>query len=215
MFVQRRPVLRNKMCLQANTINANLLALQVPDQLPHRLRFGRRALQVIIVIIKLGLGIQAKSGLEGELDELVASQDGGEDGLPEGAVLVEGLVDHVPGVALALVVVHDVGDVGDDYGAQLVLGPVLLGFHPGRELRVPDQGVAPQELLVLGGEGGDDVTLGEVEGALGWFGEEPLCSNSVSILASRVGWARGKRMEEKGRETYLLPVGRRRLAKLA
>ena len=162
------------MSLKPHTIDPNLFGLQILHHLPHRLRLGARALQVIIIIIKLSLGIKLGSRLESQLDELVASQNLGKDGLPESAVLVKGLVHHVPRVALALVVVHDVGDVRDDDVVQLGFGPVLLGFDPGCELGVPDEGVASKQLLVVAGEGGDDVAFGEVEGTLGGFGEEPL-----------------------------------------
>lgn len=164
------------MSLQANTINANLLRLQFLHHFAYSLRLRAGALEVVIVIVQLGLGVELGSGLEGQVDELF-SQNVVEHGLAVGAVLVEGLVYHVPCVALALVVVHDVGDVGDDDLLQFVLGPVGFGFHPGGELGVPDERMAPLEFVVLLGEGGDDVTFCEVEDALGRFGEEPLCGS--------------------------------------
>lgn len=123
MLIQRRPALRHQVRLESHPINPDLLTLQSPNHLPDRLRLGRWRLKVIVIIVQLGLGILFGSRLKSELDEFL-TKNVVKHRLPVRAVLVEGFVDHVPGVALAFVVVHDVGDVGLDYRAELVLCPV-------------------------------------------------------------------------------------------
>lgn len=158
--------------LHADAIDLDALVLQHLDDLDRGLALGADALQVVVVVVQLGLRVDLGGGAEGQLDVLLA-EGAVEDGLAVGAVLLEGLIDDVPGVAAALPVPGDVGDVVDDDVRQLGLGPVA-GLDPGSELRVPDEGVAAEDLVLLLGDGGDDLTLGPVEDALLGLGEEPL-----------------------------------------
>lgn len=58
-------------------------------------------------------------------------------------------------------------------GRQGLWGPLLL-LDPGGQLRVPDEGVAAEDLALLSCEVRRNVALGEVEDSLLGFGEEPL-----------------------------------------
>jgi hypothetical protein len=70
-------------------------------------------------------------------------------------------------------VAHDVGDVVDDDGLELLGGPGA-GLDPRGELAVPDEGVAAQVLAVLARQRRDDLALGVVEAAAGGLDEGPL-----------------------------------------
>ena len=92
--------------------------------------FARGGLEVEVVVVKAGRGIGARGGGEGERDE-VGAEGAEEDGVAKGAVVVEGFVDDVPGVAEAAVVGHDVGDVRDDDGCEGVARPGAVGDEGG------------------------------------------------------------------------------------
>jgi hypothetical protein len=64
------------------------------------------------------------------------------------------LIENItyPSEALALEVASDLSDVVLDHLSELSL--VGDGLDPGRELRVPDEGVATEQLAVLGSESG-------------------------------------------------------------
>lgn len=160
------------MSLQADTVNAEALRLEQAEDPADTLGLGVGRLDVVVVVVELGLGVDLGGGLEGEGDVLLA-EDVVEQGLAVGTVLVEGLVDDVPGVALALVVAGDVGDVLNDDGPQLIGGP-LSGLDPGGELGVPDEGVAAEGLALLASQVGGDVTLGVVEDTALGLSEQPL-----------------------------------------
>ena len=127
--------------------------------------------QVVVVDVELGVGVGSAGGLEGDTD-VVLAENLHEDVLAESTVLVEGLVDNVPGVDLALEVGHDLGDVVLHHIGELGLVGDLL--DPVGELRVPDKSVATDELAVLGGEVDEVVTTVEVEVAVGGLGGIPL-----------------------------------------
>ena len=60
--------------------------------------------------------------------KVIRAEGGVEDGRTPGAVVGYGLVDHVPRVALALVVAHDVADVRLDDGLQRGARPGAAGY---------------------------------------------------------------------------------------
>lgn len=127
--------------------------------------------EVVVVDVELGVRVGGTGGLEGNAD-VVLTKNLHEDVLAEGAVLVEGLVDNVPGVDLALEVGHDLGDVVlHDVGKGGLIVDVL---DPLGKLGVPDKGVATDEVAVLAGEVDEVVTTGEVEVALAALGSIPL-----------------------------------------
>ena len=171
-----------EMGLHSHAVDADALILEHLDKPDHTVDLGSGPLNVVVVVVQLGVGVDLGGQAEGQLDVLVA-EDLVEDGLTPGAVLVEGLVDDVPGVALALPVPGDVLDVRGDGGGQVLGGPGGL-LDPGGELGVPDQGVAAEDLALLAGEVGGDVALCVVEEALLRFGEEPL-RTSIPTLAMR------------------------------
>jgi hypothetical protein len=181
VLVESRGRLGNEMGLETNTVDSDPVLLEETDNALGTLGLGAGRLKVVVIVVQLGLGVGLGSGLEGQ-GEVFLAENLVEDGLAVGAVLVEGLVHDVPGVALALPGIDHMGDVGDDDLADLVLGPVLFGFNPRGKLGVPDKSVASEVHAGLAGLGGDDVALGEVEDASFGFGEEPLLSLSVSIL---------------------------------
>ncbi|KAG9966599.1 family 10 xylanase, partial [Aureobasidium melanogenum] len=127
--------------------------------------------EVVVVDVELGVGVGGAGGLEGNAD-VVLTENLHEDVLAESAVLVEGLVNDVPGVDLALEVGHDLGDVVlHDVGEG---GLVVNVLDPLGKLRVPDKGVATDEVAVLAGEVDKVVTTSEVEVALAALGSIPL-----------------------------------------
>jgi hypothetical protein len=82
------------------------------------------------------------------------------------AVVVDGLVDHVPADRLSGVTAHHGGDVVVEGGGER--RPVSDQRQEGRGiLRVPDQGVPEEPEPVGSGEGGDPVGLGPVVPAVG------------------------------------------------
>lgn len=76
--------------------------------------FGGGGFEVEVVVVELGRGVGGAGEGEGEREEGRA-EDLGEDGGAQGAVLGEGFVDNVPGVAEGFVVGYDRGDVGGGY----------------------------------------------------------------------------------------------------
>ena len=87
-------------------------------------------------------------------------------------VLVEDLVAHVPGVDLALGPAHDGRDVVHDRSDHR--RTVHDVRDPYRELRVPDHGVAADELVVRCGVVDELVGAAEGELVLGRFGGVPF-----------------------------------------
>lgn len=77
-----------------------------------------------------------------------------------------------PGVDLALVVADNTVDVGLHHAREL--GLVGDRGHPGRQLAVPDGGVATDQLAVGGGKVDEVVRAGECELALGTLSGVPL-----------------------------------------
>src|SRR5829696_8376809 len=120
-------------------------------------------LDVVVVVEEDRLRV----GLVGPAERVgdVAGADGAQpDRVSQRAVVVEGLVDDVPGPDPAAEVAGDGEDVLAQDAAQLLPGPGALG-QPRRQLAVPDQDVAAHLLPVLPSEGHQLLGLGEVEAA--------------------------------------------------
>ncbi len=130
------------------------------------------SLDAVVVVVKLGVRIDTCCRLEGQLDVFLA-EDFVEDGFPVRAILVERLVDDIPGVAPALPMTGNVLDVTNDGFPQLWRRPVGR-LDPRGKLAVPDERVAAEDLVLLLGQGCDDLALGVVEDARGRLREEPL-----------------------------------------
>lgn len=127
--------------------------------------------QVVVVDVQLGVGVGGAGGLKGNAD-VVFTDDLHEDVVAESTVLVEGLVDDVPGVDLALEVGHNLSDVVlHDVGEG---GLVVDVLDPLGKLGVPDKSVATDELAVLAGKVDEVVATSEVELALSRLSGIPL-----------------------------------------
>jgi hypothetical protein len=137
------------------------------------------AVEVVVVDVELGVRCGLLGSVESDADEFLA-QDLGEDGVAEGTVFGEDLVDDVPGEALALEVAGGLGDVVLDHLGEL--GLVGNALDPGRELGVPDESVATEHLAVLRSESGGLVGGVESEHALLSLNGIPL--HAVEILVS-------------------------------
>lgn len=106
-------------------------------------------------------------------------------------------IDNVPGIASALVVLHDVGDMVLQDRSQCRIGPRSTGdclmsafakaatsvrdHTPVGQLLVPDQVVASQNLIVGLGQVRNDIALGEAEGVLRRLGRVPLSQIYISL----------------------------------
>lgn len=119
--------------------------------------------EVVVIDPQFCVRVGGAGGAEGERD-VVFSYDGEEGGLPQCAVFVEGLVHDVPVCHFAFVVRHDGRDVVLHCAGQgRFVGD--LG-DPGGQLRVPDERVATDALVVLGRPVDEVVGRLEVEGVL-------------------------------------------------
>lgn len=122
--------------------------------------------------VQLGHGVRLLGQVEGQ-GEVVGAKDLVEDAVAVAAVVVDGLVEHVPVETLALVVVHDVVDVAlHDLGQGLAV-PRARG-DPVGQLRVPHERVAAENLAVAASSTGSDVALRIGEAAAGALGGIPL-----------------------------------------
>jgi hypothetical protein len=158
--------------LRADTVDGDTGGPPRLDVLDHGLGLGVVGrVEVVVVDVQLGSGVSLAGGLEGDLDEVLA-EDVVEDGGAEAAVLLEHLVDDVPGVDLALVLGQELGDVVLHDAGQG--GLVLDGRNPGGQLAVPDGGVTTDQLLVVGGELDSLVGGAQVELALAGLSSIPL-----------------------------------------
>lgn len=126
----------DQMGLRADTINLDLLLLEAADEFLDGSGLVAASLEVVVVDVKLRRRVNLGGSLEGER-EVVLADDVVEDGLAEGTVVVEGLVYDIPGVALALPLGEDLGNVVDHHGGESLLGPVAE-LNPFGKLAVPD-----------------------------------------------------------------------------
>lgn len=90
----------------------------------------------------------------------------------EASVLIEDLVANIPGIDLALVTAEQRVDVVLHDRGQGCL--VADRRNPARQLRVPDGGVAADELVIVRGKLHRLISRCEAEGSLGRFGRVPL-----------------------------------------
>jgi hypothetical protein len=147
--------------LGTDTVNGDTSGPPLLDVLDHSLGLSVvGAVQVVVVDVQLGVGVGLAGGLEGDPDEVLA-ENVVEHAGAEATVLLEHLVDDVPGVDLTLEMSNDTVDVvGHDSGQG---GLVADLRDPAGKLRVPHGGVSTDELLVLGGKGDGLVSGAEVE----------------------------------------------------
>src|SRR3954447_10894569 len=147
------------MRLETDAVDRYATGLEVPDHVVDALRLGVvPVLDVVVVVAEPDRRVGRAGGPECHLDPVVARAL--QVRLPAAAVLVERLVDHVPGGQLAFVVGHHPVDVVDHGRAQ---GAAVHALHPARLLTVPGQGVTADLHAVRGRPVVDLVTGGEVE----------------------------------------------------
>ena len=135
------------MSLGADTVNRNALGEPLVDLFDHAPGdLGVVGIvQVVVVDVELGVRISGSCGAEGDANKVLA-KDTAEDAIAERAVLGKDLVDDIP--------VEDLALVAGDHGGDVVLdnlrqgGAVVDVLHPLRQLGVPDEGVATNELAV-------------------------------------------------------------------
>ncbi|KAI6763855.1 hypothetical protein HG530_007644 [Fusarium avenaceum] len=104
----------NEMALETNTINGSTGLLDDLDKLDGTV--GLLAVLLEIVVVVLGGGVGLPGSLEGD-GEVVSSKSLVKDTVSPLSAVVNGLVDYIPSVAVALVVLNNVGNVSlDDLG---------------------------------------------------------------------------------------------------
>ena len=102
--------------LEADAVDRGGGGLDLLDDAERAGGLGGRSLEVEVVVVELGGGVGGAGDGEGEREE-GWPEDLREDRGAQGAVLSEGFVDNVPGVAEGFVVRDDRGDVrGEDGG---------------------------------------------------------------------------------------------------
>ena len=194
-----RRLVADEVRLQADAVDADALGLQAGDERLRRRALVAGELDVVVVVVELGRGVGGGGGAEGGGDVGGAGRVVPDVGAV-GAVVVEGFVDHVPRVALALVVADDVGDVvlqdAEEGGVVEV-----AGCEPGRVLVVPVQVVAARDHAGIEGGLDDGVAFGVIEHALGGLCGIPLLQEKSAYLC-----ALSLRKERRG-GSYLLSIG--------
>lgn len=92
--------------------------------------------------------------------DVVSTERLEEHGVSIVSVIIDGLVNDVPGVALPLVVASDIGDVSLQHRSQSLGGPCPRR-HPRRQLRTVQKRVTSHDLAILLGKIGNDVPIRE------------------------------------------------------
>ena len=178
------------MALEADTVERHALRQQRLREAEHRVALGVLALDVVVVQVQLRVRVGGVRGPQ-RVGDVAAAHRVEERVRHERSVAVERLVDHVPRVALALVV----GGLGGDVGLHRRLHLASWqGGHPRGELALPDQVVTAHPLAVRLGIGDDLVARAEVERAVGRLGGVPLHlvarRDHVELLRLKLGHRR-------------------------
>lgn len=107
----------DEVALESDAVNLDVAGLEGLDDVPGGGGFGARVLDVVVIVVQLDVGVVESSSLECDGDVLGSNlallacscevSHGAysvvEDINPVGTVVIESLIDHVPGIALALV----------------------------------------------------------------------------------------------------------------
>src|SRR5690606_16473272 len=133
---------------------------QVDHQVVEAVALSVDAFDVVVVDVQLGVGGDLVRLAE-RVGDVVATHAAVPDRVAERTVLVERFVDHVPGVDVTPVASGHHLDVVLHDGPELAAGEAAV-VQPGRQLAVPDQGVAAHNLVVGLGEVDDVVGLAPV-----------------------------------------------------
>ena len=142
----------DKVGLEAYAVDADASGFELRDDFLGGAGFGAGELDIVVVVVEFYV-CRGGSGRGGEGDGNV----GGADGVvPErgavGAVIGEGFIHDVPGVAAGAPVSDDGFDVVGHDGDEGCVVPGL-GGEPGGEGVIPDQIVTADELAVSFGNG--------------------------------------------------------------
>ena len=165
-----RDLAEDEVALEADAVERHALRQQRLREAEHRVALGVLALDVEVVQVQLRVRVGGVRGPQ-RVGDVAAAHRVEERVRHERPVAVERLVDHVPRVALALVV----GGLGGDVGLHRRLHLASRqGGHPRGELALPDQVVTAHPLAVRLGIGDDLVARAEVERAVGRLGGVPL-----------------------------------------
>ena len=164
--------------LHAHGIDAEAFGFQRTHELADAVTLCRRG-QVIVVVVKFSVGVGGMSEAEGQLD-VVRTYDIIIRSVSQRAVIVEGLVDHIPSFDASTVVAHHCGDVVihavDEHLAcdRLTL---VVGEHPAWRLGMPDETMTKDSETVLLSKGHRLVSVAPVIAVL--FGVDDLTLHAV------------------------------------
>jgi len=164
--------------LETDSVDLDAGGLNRLDEVLGRGGLVAWVLDVVVVVVELSGEVVGLDGSLGGAEsgvEVVSTGGVVPDVLAVGTVVVEGLVDNVPGVAVVSEVSNGLGDVVLEDGQETSRVP-WSGWvgQPGWVLVVPVQVVAADELVVRLGQGDELITTSEVEDALLWLDELPL-----------------------------------------
>jgi len=153
--------------LEADAVERHSAGFEVLRHGVNGVRLHVHGFIVVVVVEELGSGVGGVRPVERLFNVLrphPREANAGlviPDGVADDAGIVEGLVDHVPGIDFPCVVLHHRGDVALENGRKLGRSVISHG-HPRRDLIVPDQGVTADDHGVRLGVGDQSVGAGEV-----------------------------------------------------
>ncbi len=185
-----------EVALQPDAVDAEARRLQHAHEADDGLLLRPGAFDVIVVVVQPGDGVRARGCGEGDA-QVVLAQHAVEDRVAVRPVVVERLVDHIPGVAPPAPVRGLPEDVLAQHGREVGLIPRGASVvHPRRQLRVPYQVVAAEALAGPPRQAGDDLAFGEVEDVQLGFNKFPLSGGLAAHMFSRTE----EEEEEEGEE---------------
>lgn len=163
--------------LDADAVDARVGGgLDLLDQGEESLLLRSAILDTVVVDVQLDVltrGGDRGGGVREGLFDVAWSHDIVEDCLAHGGIVVNGLVDDIPGVAASGPVRDECVDMELHGGGKGCVGPVAI-CDPVGELLMPDEVVAADQLAVGLGDVERYVAAGVAEDALLGLGELPL-----------------------------------------
>lgn len=124
----------DKVTLEADTVDGGTGVLDDLNELKGALCLGTVALEVVVVVVpeeldveqdqrgnnlQPGIGIRLAGGVERD-GKVVSAESLVEDAIPPVTIVTNGLINHVPSIAVALVVTNNVGDVSFNDGCKFL-----------------------------------------------------------------------------------------------
>ena len=167
---RRRP--SDEMRLQADAVDRFARAFERCDKIVERPHFRTLGLDVVVVDVELGPRVSGPGRPQRDRD-IVRPHRVVPDRFAPVAVVGEGLVDDVPGVNCAFVPACLGGDMGDHEVLEFVRLKRAVD-EPGRQLRMPDEGVAANLLAIGLGESDERVSRPPIERPAQRFDEAPF-----------------------------------------